>query len=79
MGRALDVPADGVVSTRPFSWSAAGGIPDRLEKDGEVVKKGRPRAKFRVVSIFWPPLAAICWPTAFNPDISCDLVRQTQK
>jgi hypothetical protein len=79
MGRALEVPADGVVTTKPFSWGGAGGIPYRLEKNGEVVQQGKLRAKFRVVSIFWPPLGAIYWPMGFNEDITYDLVNKTQK
>ncbi|HEY9544472.1 MAG TPA: hypothetical protein VIR56_00590 [Solimonas sp.] len=79
MGRNLDVPADGVVTTKPFSWGGAGGIPYRLEQNGAVVQQGKLRAKFRVASIFWPPLGAIYWPMGFNPDITYDLVHQTQK
>lgn len=79
MGRNLEVPADGVVTTKPFSWGGAGGIPYRLEQNGKVVQQGRLRAKFRVVSIFWPPLGAIYWPMGFNPDITYDLVHKTQE
>ncbi|WP_020649033.1 hypothetical protein [Solimonas variicoloris] len=79
MGRSLEVPADGVVTTKPFFWSAAGGIPYRLEKNGEVVQAGKLRAKFRVASIFWPPAGAIYWPMGFNPDITYDLVHQKQE
>ena len=79
MGRALDVPADGIVTTKPFSWGAAGGIPYRLEKDGKTIQAGKLRTKFRVASIFWPPLGAIYWPMGFNPTITYDLVHQTQQ
>jgi len=79
MGRHLDVPADGVVTTKPFFWSAAGGIPYRLEQDGKTVQAGKLRTKFRVASVFWPPLGAIYWPMGFNPDITYDLVHQTQQ
>ena len=78
------VQAGGLVTTRPFFWTACGvaphgGIPYRLEKDGQVVKQGRLRTKFRVVSIFWPPFALIYWPMGFNPDITYDLINNTQE
>jgi len=80
----VDIKADGKVTTKPFFWTAAGippesGIPYRLEKGGKTVKEGRLRAKFRVVSIFWPPAAAIYWPMGFNPDITYDLVNDKQE
>lgn len=80
----VDIGPDGTVTTRPFFWSAmgyppGGGIPYRLEKDGQTVKEGRLRAKFRVVSIFWPPMAVIYWPTGFNNKITYDLVNDTQE
>jgi hypothetical protein len=76
--------ADGVVVTKPFFWTAAGmppagGVEYRLLKGDEVVQSGRLRAKFRVVSIFWPPFAALYWPMGLNPNITYDLVRGTQK
>lgn len=64
MGRNLDVPADGVVTTKPFSWGGAGGIPYRLEQNGAVVQQGKLRAKFRLnggamlcVRRTWLPIA----------------------
>lgn len=74
----VDVESDGKVTTKPYFWTAAGGVPYRLEKDGEVIKQGRLRAKFRVVSIFWPPGAAIYWPMGLNPRVDYDLVNGTQ-
>ena len=76
--------ADGVVVTKPFFWTAAGmppagGVEYRLLKGDEVVQSGRLRAKFRVVSIFWPPLALIYWPMGLNPNITYDLVQGTQE
>ena len=44
----------------------AGGIPYKLEKDGKVVGEGKLQAKFRPVSIFWPPAALIYWPMGFG-------------
>lgn len=78
------VDAGGKVTTKPFFWTAAGmppggGIPYKLEKDGQIVKQGKLRTKFRVVSIFWPPAAAIYWPMGFNPNITYDLVNDTQE
>lgn len=80
----VDIKADGKVTTKPFFWTAAGvppdgGIPYRLEKGGKVVKEGKLRTKFRTVSIFWPPAAAIYWPMGFNPDITYDLVNDRQE
>lgn len=80
----VDIKADGEVTTKPFFWTAAGmppggGIPYRLEKSGEPNIEGRLRTKFRVVSLFWPPFAAIYWPMGFNPDITYDLINDTQE
>ncbi|HEY8098040.1 MAG TPA: hypothetical protein VIE65_18425 [Methylobacter sp.] len=80
----VDIKADGKVTTKPFFWTAAGippegGIPYSLEKGGKVVKEGKLRTKFRTVSIFWPPFAAIYWPMGFNPDITYDLVNDKQE
>ncbi|MDD5580776.1 MAG: hypothetical protein PHY16_16055 [Methylobacter sp.] len=80
----VEVKPNGEVTTKPFFWTAAGvppqsGIPYRLEKNGNVLKEGRLRAKFRVVSIFWPPAALIYWPMGFNPNITYDLVNDTQE
>lgn len=81
----LNVAADGTVTTTPFFWTAigtpeeGGGIKYRLERDGETIKRGRLRTKIRVVSFFWPPGAVIYWPLGFNPDITYDLVNDTQK
>lgn len=80
----VDIKADGEVTTKPFFWTAAGippngGIPYSLEQNGQVLKEGRLRTKFRVVSLFWPPFAAIYWPMGFNPDITYDLINDTQE
>ncbi len=78
------IQPDGTVTTKPFFWSAAGfppggGIPYRLEEEGKPAKEGKLRAKFRVVSIFWPPAALIYWPMGMNPDITYDLVNDKQE
>lgn len=82
--RPVTPAADGTVVTRPFFWTAAGippagGVEYRLLKDGKVIQEGRLRAKFRVVSIFWPPFAAIYWPMGLNPNITYDLVQGKQE
>ncbi len=82
--RPVSLEADGKLTTRPFFWTAAGIPPDggveyRLLSDGTTVKEGRLRAKFRVVSIFWPPYAFIYWPMGLNPNITYDLVNDTQE
>ncbi|MCG8611706.1 MAG: hypothetical protein MI864_14360 [Pseudomonadales bacterium] len=79
----VQIGTDGTVTTKPYFWTAAGfppggGVPYRLEKDGKTIKEGRLRAKFRVVSIFWPPFALIYWPMGLNPNITYDLVNDTQ-
>jgi len=80
----VEVGPSGKVTTKPFFWTAAGvppqaGIPYRLEKDGEVIDQGHLRTKFRVVSIFWPPAAAIYWPMGFNPNITYSLPKDDQE
>lgn len=80
----VEVQSDGTVETRPFFWTAAGmppggGIPYRLEEPGKPAQEGKLRAKFRVVSIFWPPMALIYWPMGMNPNITYDLVNGTQE
>jgi len=80
----VDIQADGKVTTKPFFWTAAGmppggGIPYRLEKGGKVLKEGKLRAKFRTVSIFWPPAALIYWPMGLNPNITYDLINDKQE
>ena len=77
--RPVTVASDGTVTTSPFFWTAACGIEYRVLKDGKVLKQGRLRPKFRVVSIFWPPLALIYWPMGLNPALTYDLVNDTQK
>lgn len=55
----------GQVKTLPYFWDSAGGIPYKLEQNDKVVQEGRLAARFRVVSIFWPPYALIYWPMGF--------------
>lgn len=80
----VTVEAGGKVTTKPYFWKAigippGGGIPYRLEKDGETLKEGRLRAVFRPASIFWPPYAIIYWPVGLNPNITYDLVNDKQE
>jgi hypothetical protein len=59
--------AQGLVKTRPFFWTAAGGIPYKLSgNDGTLLQQGKLRARFRVASIFWPPGGIIYWPMGFG-------------
>ena len=59
--------SEGLVKTRPFAWSAAGGIPYKLsDAQGNVLQEGKLRARFRVGSIFWPPFAIIYWPMGYG-------------
>ena len=74
----------GTITTKPFFWTAmgfppGGGIPYKLKKGDELIKKGRLRAKFRVLSIFWPPFAVIYWPVGFNKRITYDLINDVQE
>lgn len=42
----------GLVKTRPFFWTAAGGIPNMLGYDqGRLLQQGKLRTRFRVASI----------------------------
>lgn len=80
----LQIDSAGQATTTPFFWTAMGipprgGIPYRLEKDGKTIDEGKLRSNFRVVSVFWPPAAAIYWPVGFNPNITYDLVNKTQQ
>jgi len=82
--RSVSLQADGRAVMRPFFWTAAGmppnsGVPYRLLKDGHAIQEGHLRAKFRPVSIFWPPFAIIYWPMGLNPDITYDLIKGTQE
>lgn len=79
----VNIASDGTVTSTPFFWTAAGippqgGIPYRLEKNGKTIKQGNLRTQIRVVSFFWPPAAAIYWPIGYNPNITYDLVNDTQ-
>ncbi|MEK6784609.1 MAG: hypothetical protein AABY61_03950 [Nitrospirota bacterium] len=71
--RPFIVGPTGKIKTRPFFWSAAGGIPYRIEKDGAVIQTGKLPSRFRVASIFWPPFAIIYWPIGLRTDMIYDL------
>lgn len=57
---------EGEVKRTPFFWTSAAGIPYKVEKNGQVIREGKMSAKFRPVSIFWPPAALIYWPLGFR-------------
>lgn len=59
----------GEYKRRPFFWSKVGGIPYMLKRGDNVVETGTIGAKFRVVSIFWPPYALIYWPVGFKSEV----------
>ena len=50
----------------PFFWTSIAGIKYELVQDGKVVKQDKLPARFRVVSIFFPPYALIYWPLGFQ-------------
>jgi hypothetical protein len=53
-------------STSPFFWNVASGAPYELvDASGKVIRSGKLKTHFRVVSIFWPPGAIIYWPMGF--------------
>lgn len=57
----------GLVYTRPYSWGASGGIPYKLKNSqSQTVQQGRLKSRFRVPSIFWPPVAIAYWPMGFG-------------
>ena len=57
----------GLVKTRPFSWGAAGGVPYRLQDEqANTIQNGKLRTRFRVASVFWPPVAIAYWPMGFG-------------
>jgi len=68
--------SSGQIVTKPFFWTAIAGVKYELfDENGDVVKSGKLRAKFRVVSIFWPPFALLYWPAGINPDVTHDLTQ----
>jgi hypothetical protein len=67
---------EGEVKRTPFFWSSASGIAYKVEKNGKVIREGKMSAKFRPVSIFWPPAAVIYWPIGFRYDCN-DLTGET--
>lgn len=83
--RPVEVEANGTVTTTPFKWNAIGipprgGVPYRLEKDGQVVQQGKLRSVFRGASLFWPPIAGVfVFPVGLNPNITYDLINNTQQ
>jgi len=82
---AVEIAADGVVTTKAFGWESMGvppeaGIKYRLEKDGKTVQEGRLRPVFRVQALFLPPIfGIIVVPTGLNPNITYDLVKGKQE
>ncbi len=57
----------GLVSSRPFSWGLTGGIPYRIEdSQANTIRSGKLKSRFRVASIFWPPVGIAYWPMGFG-------------
>jgi len=82
---AVEIEADGTVTTAAFGWESMGvppekGIKYRLEKDGQTVQEGRLRPVLRVKALFLPPIFGIIMvPTGLNPNITYDLVTGKQE
>jgi hypothetical protein len=64
--RTVTPDAEGNWKTSPFFWDQTGGATYMLyDQNGQVVRRGKVKTKFRVASIFWPPAAIIYWPMGF--------------
>ena len=58
--------ATGKWKTSPFFWNETSGARYTLvDGNGTVLRSGKLKTHFRVVSIFWPPAAIIYWPMGF--------------
>ncbi len=75
--RPVGLDDDGRLTTRPFFWTAGGGVKFKLKRGSEVLDEGRLSVKFRPASIFWPPFALIYWPLGFRFQ-QYDLVNPTK-
>src|SRR4051812_21502514 len=65
--RAVTVGPDGEWKTSPFFWNTAGGAPFYLyDANGNMVRRGTLKTNFRIVSIFWPPVALAYWPMGLD-------------
>ncbi len=53
--------------SRGLFWNSAGGIEYQLLKEGSVVKEGRLKSNFRIISILWPLLRSFVGQWALNP------------
>jgi len=73
--RMVTPDAAGEWSTSPFFWSSTGGAHYQLyDKSGKLIRSGKLKTNFRIVSIFWPPFALIYWPMGLSHD-GYDLTR----
>ncbi len=80
----VEISENGRVRTHGFGWNQigippGGGLSYKLEKDGEIIQKGKLRTKFRAASIFIPIYGILACPVGLNPDITYDLVNGTQE
>lgn len=57
----------GLVRSWPFSWGATSGIPYRIEdSQANTLHSGKLKSRFRVASVFWPPIGIAYWPMGFG-------------
>jgi hypothetical protein len=74
--RKVGVNDAGMYQTSPFFWTETGGAKFRVyDKNGKLVRSGKLKTHFRVVSIFWPPVALIYWPMGFEKGAVYDLTK----
>lgn len=74
--RTVTPDANGEWKTSPFFWDQTGGADYHLyDKNGNVIRRGKVKTKFRVVSIFWPPAAIIYWPMGLVKDQQYDFTK----
>jgi hypothetical protein len=65
-GRDAKPDASGKWQTSPFFWTEISGAKYWLmDSSGKVIRSGKLKTQFRVVSVFWPPAALAYWPVGF--------------
>jgi hypothetical protein len=66
-------------TTRPFFWTSLDGIEYNIMQGDKVLKQGKLPARFRVISIFFPPYGFIYWPLGFDlacSDLTKDIIEE---
>lgn len=68
--RKVTLDANGEWTGTPFFWDAKDGASYRLlsTEGGKVVRSGKLKTEFRIVSILWPPAAVVYWPMGLQKD-----------